>query len=148
MISQQFNLKCDISCMGIKSVRREENTDHQHFLLFFVATTIEYLNIKTNDSSTPQKNEEHCMQVPALGCNCLICSENLKFKRNHICFNPIPNKPWFLRVCSTYLLKTLWEKEKFLPTWITFLPFFIKMKIVVSKLFQFEESKICPFGKD
>ena len=23
--------------------------------------------------------------------------------------NPFPNKPWFLRVCSTNLLKTLWE---------------------------------------
>ena len=28
--------------------------------------------------------------------------------------NPFPNKPWFLRVCSTGLLKTLWEKEKLL----------------------------------
>ena len=25
-----------------------------------------------------------------------------------------PNKPWFLRVCSTRLLKTHWEKEKLL----------------------------------
>ena len=31
-------------------------------------------------------------------------------------FNPFPNKPWFLRVCSTGLLKTLWEKEKLLVT--------------------------------
>ena len=30
--------------------------------------------------------------------------------------NPFPNKPWFLRVCSTRLLKTLWEKEKLLLT--------------------------------
>ena len=28
-------------------------------------------------------------------------------------FNPLPNKPWFLRVCSASLSKTLWEKEKF-----------------------------------
>ena len=27
---------------------------------------------------------------------------------------PFPNKPWFLRVCSTNLLKTLREKEKLL----------------------------------
>ena len=33
-----------------------------------------------------------------------------------ICLNPFPNKPWFLRVCSTGLLKTLWEKEKLLVT--------------------------------
>ena len=26
--------------------------------------------------------------------------------------NPFPNKPWFLRVCTTGILKTLWEKEK------------------------------------
>ena len=32
------------------------------------------------------------------------------------CFNPFPNKPWYLRVCSTSLLKTLWEKEKLLVT--------------------------------
>ena len=30
--------------------------------------------------------------------------------------NPFPNKPWFLRVCSNSLLKTLWEKEKLLVT--------------------------------
>ena len=29
-------------------------------------------------------------------------------------FNPFQNKPWFLRVCSTSLLKTLGEKEKLL----------------------------------
>ena len=49
------------------------------------------------------------------------------------CFNPFPNKPRFLLVFSTSLLKTLWEKEKllvtsnfsilpqcFLPVWRTF----------------------------
>ena len=30
--------------------------------------------------------------------------------------NPFPNKPWFLHVCSTSLLKTLWKKEKLLVT--------------------------------
>ena len=30
--------------------------------------------------------------------------------------NAFPNKPWFLGVCSTDLLKTLWEKEKLLVT--------------------------------
>ena len=29
-------------------------------------------------------------------------------------FNPFPNKPWFFCVCSTNLLKTLWEKDKLL----------------------------------
>ena len=31
-------------------------------------------------------------------------------------FNPFRNKPWFLCVCSTTLLKTQWEKEKLLIT--------------------------------
>ena len=33
-----------------------------------------------------------------------------------ILFNPFPNKSWFLRVRSTSLLKTLWEKKKLLVT--------------------------------
>ena len=43
---------------------------------------------------------------PLEGLNC----ETLHF------LNPFSNKPWFLRVCSTSLLKTLWEKEKLLAT--------------------------------
>ena len=64
-------------------------------------------------------------------------------------FNPFPNKPWFLRVCSRSLLKTLREKEKSLVTsnfsfsHSVFHPFwdlsavFIKFENVVCKLFQF-----------
>ena len=65
-------------------------------------------------------------------------------------FNPFPNKPWFLRVCSTSLLKTLWEKEKLLvmsnfsfSQRVFFCPFgelsaiFIKFEIVVCKVFRF-----------
>ena len=64
-------------------------------------------------------------------------------------FKPFPNKPWFLRVCSTSLLKTLWEKEKLLITSdfsffpSVFYPFgdfsavFTKLEILVCKLFQF-----------
>ena len=63
--------------------------------------------------------------------------------------NPFPNKPWFLRVCSTSLLKTLREKEKLLVTsnfsfsHSVFYLFgglsaiFNKLEIVVCKLFQF-----------
>ena len=63
--------------------------------------------------------------------------------------NPFPNKPWFLRVCSTSLLKTLWEKEKLLVTsnfsfsHSVFYPFvelstiLITFEIVVCKLFEF-----------
>ena len=56
--------------------------------------------------------------------------------------NPLPNKPWFLHVCSTCLLKSLWEKKKLLVTSV-FCPFeelsaiFNNSEIVVCKLFQF-----------
>ena len=61
--------------------------------------------------------------------------------------NPFPNKPWFLHVCSTSLLKTLQEKENlfvmsnfsFSPVFYSFgeLPaIFIKYELVVCKLFQ------------
>ena len=63
--------------------------------------------------------------------------------------NPFPNKPWFLRVSNTSLLKTLTEKEKLLVTsnfsfsLSVFFPFgeffaiFIHFEIVICKLFQF-----------
>ena len=63
--------------------------------------------------------------------------------------NPFLNKPWFLHVCSTSLLKTLWEKQKLLMTsnfsfsHSVFYPFgelsdiFIQFGIAVCKFFQF-----------
>ena len=64
-------------------------------------------------------------------------------------FNPFSNKPWFLHICSTSLLKTLWEKEKLLITsnfsfshrvfylFGELFAIFIKFDIVVRKLFLF-----------
>ena len=75
------------------------------------------------------------------------------------CFNPFQNNPWFLRVCRTGLLKTLWEKEKLLITsnfsfsHSVFYLFgepsaiFIKFKIVVCKHFHFGRVRICCLGK-
>ena len=70
-------------------------------------------------------------------------------------FNPFPNKPWFSCVCSTSLLKTLWEKEKLLVRAISPFPtafstlstIFSYFKIVVSKLFQFGRVQNLSFGK-
>ena len=73
--------------------------------------------------------------------------------------NPFPNKPWFIPVCNTSRLKTLWEKEKLLvksnfsfsPS--VFYPFwelsaiFIKFEIVVCKLSQFGRVQNLSFGK-
>ena len=73
--------------------------------------------------------------------------------------NPFPNKPWILRVCSTSLLKTLWEKEKLLVTsnvsfsHSVFYSFgelsaiFTISKIVVCKLFEFGRVQNLSFGK-
>ena len=63
--------------------------------------------------------------------------------------NPFPNKPWILRVCSTGLLKTMWEKEKLLVTsnfsfshsvfhlFGEFSAIIVKFDIAVCKVFQF-----------
>ena len=65
--------------------------------------------------------------------------------------NLFPNKPWFLCVCSTSLLKTLWEKEKLLImsnfsfSYSVFYPFwelsaiFIKLKNVAWNSFSLED---------
>ena len=51
----------------------------------------------------------------------LSCANALNLDKSEILLldtlvNPFPNKPWFLCVCSTSLLKTLSEKEKLLVT--------------------------------
>ena len=73
--------------------------------------------------------------------------------------NPFPNKPWLLRVCSTSLLKTLWEKENCsslaispFPTMLSNLfgelsSIFIQLNIIVCKLFHFGRVKNLLFGK-
>ena len=74
--------------------------------------------------------------------------------------NPFPNKPWFLRICSARLLKTLWEKgeiarnEQFspFPTVIStclenFLPISSNLKLSSENYFNLEESKICHLVK-
>ena len=74
--------------------------------------------------------------------------------------NPFQNKPWFFRVCSKSLLKTLWEeKEKLLVTsnfsfsHSVFYPIgelsavFTKFKIVVCKLFRIGRVLNLSFGK-
>ena len=74
---------------------------------------------------------------------------------NKWCFNPFPNKPWFLRVCSTSLLRTLREKEKSLvmsdfsfshsvfTCLENFLAFSSNLKLLSANPFSLEESEIC-----
>ena len=89
---------------------------------------------------------------------CMVKQEDRILNEMKACLNsvvdlllisPFPNKPCFLRVCSTSLLKTLREKEKLLVTsnfsfsHSVFYLFgklstiFILLKIVVCKLFQY-----------
>ena len=81
---------------------------------------------------------------------CFVCAKGLTMDMfQNFCNNHFPNNPWFLHVCSTSLLKTLWEKEKLLVmsnfsfSHHVFYPFgglsgiFIRFKNVIYKLFQF-----------
>ena len=67
--------------------------------------------------------------------------------------NHFPNKPWFLLVYSTSLLKTLWEKDTLLVKSMfstrldNFLPFSSNLKSSSANSFSLEESKICCLGK-
>ena len=95
------------------------------------------------------KNMQGLSYTEIIVCKCFQFGHGDTFFVSRKCFNPFPNKPWFLRVCSTSLLKTLWENEKLLVTSVfsfshsVFYPFgelsaiFIKFEIVVCKLFQF-----------
>ena len=73
--------------------------------------------------------------------------------------NPFPNKPWFVRGCSSRLLKTLWEKEKLLGTnnfsfshsvWYLFEELsavFIRLKLLSAISFSFGKVLNLLFGK-
>ena len=53
-------------------------------------------------------------KIKNTGYNCI--HGNYKMQQFIRLINPFPNKPWFLPVCITRLLKTLREKEKLLLT--------------------------------
>ena len=114
------------------SVWKGENAGYQHFLLFPLCF---------QKASSPRVLEAGIFIVKGY---------------------PFPNKPWFLRVCSTSLfIKTLWEKEKLLVTsnfsfshsvfFFTslknFLLFSSISKLSSADSFSMEESKICRLGK-
>ena len=74
--------------------------------------------------------------------------------------NPLPNKPRFLLVCSTSLLKTLWGKEKllvksnffffsavFFTFMENFLIFSLNLKLSYANSFILKESKLCCLGE-
>ena len=96
-------------------------------------------SIYRNDARLPEFSPFHTMFSKAFFTRVVQCQERV---------NPFPNKPWFLRVCSTGLLKTLREKEKLLITsnfsfshsvfnlFGELSAISIKFKIVVCKVFE------------
>ena len=50
----------------------------------------------------------------------LSFSHNVFYQFHSEFLNHFPNKPWFLRICSTSILKTLYEREKSLLITINF----------------------------
>ena len=104
-------------------------------------------NLDNKSINLPSKmvfNGEHIQ-----GTKNILNSFNDHFINIASIVNPFPNNPWFLRVCSTSLLKTLREKEKLLGTrnfsfsHSVFWPvgelsaILIKFEIVVCKLSEF-----------
>ena len=88
-----------------------------------------------------------------------VCDEVFDTVHHIAAFNPFPNKPWFLRVCGTSLLKTLWKKEKSLVRsnfsfsrsvfiyFENFLSLSSNLKLSSANSFCLEEPKICRLGK-
>ena len=67
-------------------------------------------------------------------------------------FNPFPNKPWFLRFCSTQSFENTVGKgeiarNEFSTHLENFLPFSSNLKLSSANTFSLEASKICCLGK-
>ena len=110
------------------------------------ALVFTYLQYKSFENSVEKGEIAHNKQF-LLFLQCFLPSWRT-FSQCHR-FYPFPNKPWFLRIYSTILLKTQWEKEKLLVTSnFSFLQcfeklsaIFIKFEIVVCKLFEWKSLK-------
>ena len=88
----------------------------------------------------------------------LCVTFKIYYKTRHV-VQPFPNNSLFLHVCSTNLLKTLWEKEKLLVTsnfsfsHNIFYPFgkssaiSSNSRLSSANSFSLEESKLCHLGK-
>ena len=73
--------------------------------------------------------------------------------------NPFRNKPWFLHVYITSLLKTVWETKKLMLVKISpfpavfstrlgnFVQFLSNFKLSSANFFSLEQFKICHLGK-
>ena len=122
-------------------------------------------SFKFNFSKTDKKNPQnpHCLHIINFHTEIPSLLEDT-YQNNFPClldlgFNPFPNKPWFLHVCRTSLLKTLREKEKLLIMsnfsfshsvfylFVELSVIFKKFEVVVCKHFQFGRVLNLSFGK-
>ena len=126
--------------------------------------TPERVCLRRVSNSQPPGHESDTLttEPPGWGTKDLIISEiSLRAKKEpDNTFNLFQNKPWFSPICSTSLLKTLWEKEKLLVKsnfsfslsvstfWDTFLLISSNLKLSSANSFSLEESKTYRFGKE
>ena len=112
--------------------------------------------------SLSQRGLTYCRQISMRMSQTFMASNQSKVRYIFLItrfVNPFPKKPWFLRVCSTSLLKTLWEKEKLLMlsnfsfSHSVFQQFgelpaiFVKLGIGFCKFSQFRRVQNLLFGK-
>ena len=150
---------------------KDKNVGNQHLLLFqqcffFLFFAISKTNSiiwalsKLSSANTLNLNKSTFLVEPERDVHlpCSHYTQNTIYQRNHL--TPFPNKPWFLHVCNTSLLKKMPEKEKLLVTsnfsisqcvlliWGTFCHFHQIWNCCLSaNSFSLEESKICHLGK-
>ena len=118
------------------------------------------INATENSNFFFRKGKKHCGKrrkfwLPAFSLFPTMFSRGIFY----MVINPFPNKPGFLHVCTTSLLKTLWGKEKLLvkaispfPTMFSnhlenFLPFSSTLKLSSVTSFTLDESKSVRLGK-
>ena len=132
-------------------LNRVSNSQPQRHESYTLTTEPSWRGLQFNKIGTLSyllQEGHHCLVMPQWFIHKQVINLNL-FLWFQFCFlYPFPNKPLFSRVCSTSLLKILWEQEKLLVTsnfsfsHSIFYPFgllsaiFIEFKIVVCKLFQ------------
>ena len=141
-------------------VGKEGNGGNQHFLLFPVFSTLSRTEIIIYVIFILlSANALNLDKVKFLSSGNGL---NLHFTQHepfYYTVNPLPNKPRFLRVCCTSLLKTLRENEKLLVTsnfsfshsvfyqCRDLSAIFIKFETVVCILFEFGRVYNLSFGK-
>ena len=172
---RQFQIKWKFDENFRKLNKQAENTvgkgeiaRYEQFLLFpqsfqkwhALQTGLVWKRVTDSERFWPMSACMDCMgsHQPILVVNALSSYFHMALSIQLWFINPLPNKPRFSHVCSTSLLKTLWEKEKLLimsnfSFFHVFYPFtelsaiFIESRIFGSILFQYGRIKNLSIGK-